>query len=668
MKTKGLFIFIFINLFKFSEAQYSQWLNVTQGFKNEYSTSISVDNNGNTFQVGYFDSIVDFDNTAGVLNYGSTGDRDIYIRKLNASGDFVWAKKIGSKGYDAGTRILMTGANSIEITGIYSDTIDLDPGAGVDIHYAIWSKPRLFKLVLDTNGNYQSALDFGNGTGYLTTISKNNHHYFTGRIYDTVDIDFTSGTQLLYPITGQNINFIAKYDNAYNLIWFKSYATTNGFGITFIDIDSKDNIIYGGGFNGTEDFNPSASVVYNLSPFTTNKYSFFISKLNASGDFVYAKAFQSNNSNNDRMLYGKVLSNDNTVLTCSFVDSIDINPDSVAQNMRYAPSGGIIESLIIGLDSNGNYLYGDKFGYSPSGAALSIVSSLNKDVNDNFYIGGIFIGTADMNMSTSAASNYTHQGSQYDFFIVKYDVNGNYKWTKQIDVNRVSSIGTSDDYIRVNQVVLGPDQNIYATGSFFGVTANFEVSDTSLTTTPPNQKYEAFVLKFYQSATPLYIDLIEFKVNRLVENNYNQIHWKYQTDENCYQFNLLKSDDAIHWKSIHKNIVIKNSLESLFYIDSFLNKDISYYRLDILKNDTKHKSSEIIVVKNSLNHQSSKFWYNNKKIYSNIKNKKIEIYDMKGVNVFEGIIIDDYIDISKLKSQQLFILHSEGFSYKFYLE
>ncbi|MBK7669539.1 MAG: hypothetical protein IPJ32_20690 [Sphingobacteriaceae bacterium] len=57
--------------------------------------AIAVDGLGNVYTTGFFMGTTDFDPGTGVSNLASTGQTDIFISKLDASGNFVWAKKIG---------------------------------------------------------------------------------------------------------------------------------------------------------------------------------------------------------------------------------------------------------------------------------------------------------------------------------------------------------------------------------------------------------------------------------------------------------------------------------------------------------------------------------------------------------------------------------------------
>ena len=59
------------------------------------SRSIATDAAGNVFTTGRFEGTVDFDPGAGTFNLISAGNDDIFFSKLDASGNLVWAKRLG---------------------------------------------------------------------------------------------------------------------------------------------------------------------------------------------------------------------------------------------------------------------------------------------------------------------------------------------------------------------------------------------------------------------------------------------------------------------------------------------------------------------------------------------------------------------------------------------
>jgi hypothetical protein len=55
--------------------------------------------------MGRFQAVVDFDPGEATFNMTSAGSSDIFVSKLNTSGNFVWAKKFGGALSDDGLSI-----------------------------------------------------------------------------------------------------------------------------------------------------------------------------------------------------------------------------------------------------------------------------------------------------------------------------------------------------------------------------------------------------------------------------------------------------------------------------------------------------------------------------------------------------------------------------------
>ena len=76
-------------------AQNYEWVKSLGGALNDYGNDIIVDDSGNAYTTGSFQRTVDFDPGAGTVNLASAGDDDIFVQKLDASGNFLWAKSFG---------------------------------------------------------------------------------------------------------------------------------------------------------------------------------------------------------------------------------------------------------------------------------------------------------------------------------------------------------------------------------------------------------------------------------------------------------------------------------------------------------------------------------------------------------------------------------------------
>ena len=94
-------------------------------------TSIKTDSSGNIYVTGNFSGTADFDPGEGVVNLISGGQSDIFYAKYDTNGNYIFAKRIGSRGSDLSTSILVDKLGSAYVTGKFSGTVDFDPSEGV---------------------------------------------------------------------------------------------------------------------------------------------------------------------------------------------------------------------------------------------------------------------------------------------------------------------------------------------------------------------------------------------------------------------------------------------------------------------------------------------------------------------------------------------------------
>jgi hypothetical protein len=56
---------------------------------------------------------------------------DVFISKLDTSGNFVWAKNITGGGYDEGNAIAVDISGNVYTAGVFAKTADFDMGSGI---------------------------------------------------------------------------------------------------------------------------------------------------------------------------------------------------------------------------------------------------------------------------------------------------------------------------------------------------------------------------------------------------------------------------------------------------------------------------------------------------------------------------------------------------------
>lgn len=104
------------------------WAKSIGGLSDDRGISITNDSYGNIYTTGVFVETVDFDPGAGTFYLTSNQLQDIFIQKLDPSGNFVWAKSI--EGIEMWIRSITSDfSGDVYVTGTFRDTVDFDPGA-----------------------------------------------------------------------------------------------------------------------------------------------------------------------------------------------------------------------------------------------------------------------------------------------------------------------------------------------------------------------------------------------------------------------------------------------------------------------------------------------------------------------------------------------------------
>ncbi len=322
--------------------------NFIWGKQLEASSSSSIEgkeifiNNSFIYAIGSFNGNVNFD--AGVSNYtlSSYGDQnDIFFLKLDLSGNFIWAKKIGNSGEDFGTSIFVDNNNDVYITGGFWGNVDFDPSSSVYyLNSAGYND--IFVAKYDDLGDFIYAKGFSGAlyadSGESIKVDLNGNIYLTGTFRDTVDFG-TSGNQFNLTSNGENDIFISKFNSNFDLIWAKNIGGISYDTTTSLSINEQTNTIYiTGSFEDTVDFDPS-NLVYNLS--SNGGYDAFVAKFDMDANFIWAGSFGGNQPSNDGFNdvgYSIIYKNNNIYFGGSFEGNVDF--DITSNNFNYTNISG----------------------------------------------------------------------------------------------------------------------------------------------------------------------------------------------------------------------------------------------------------------------------------------------------------------------------------------
>jgi len=339
------------------------------------------DGSGNIFVTGYHFGTTDFDPGPGTYNLSSNGLVDIFIQKIDSSGNLVWVYSFGSSGGDSGNSITIDNQGDIYITGTFRGTIDFNPGIGIsNLTVPPTSSWGIFILKLDANGNFIWAKSIDDGSGNSIEVDSFNNVYITGG-FGGGTIDFDPGPGV-YNLTSTTINrdvFVLKLTSNGDFIWAVGYGSSANEAGLDIHIDNAYNVYISGYFKtGTVvDFNPGIGI-YNL--ISNGNDDAFIQKLDSSGVFIWAKSF---GGTGYEIVKDVVTDNNGNVYAIGQFDwTVDFDPSPGVFNL--ISLGGNADNFVVKLDVNGNFVWANSTG----GLNVDITTDIEIDDFGDLYISG----------------------------------------------------------------------------------------------------------------------------------------------------------------------------------------------------------------------------------------------------------------------------------------
>jgi gliding motility-associated-like protein len=396
------------------------WARSMGGGGGDTGQGIAVDGVGNVYITGGFTGTADFDPGPGsfTMTAATTTEYDIFVMKLNANGDFIWAKGItGGTWWDSGYDIAVDASGNVHVVGRFyfqGGPRDFDPGPGT--FFLTAGQEDAFILKLDTNGNFVWAKKFGGGflenRGYSIVLDAVGNVYTTGYFEGTIDFDPGPGTANLTASGDWDI-FYSKLDANGDFVWAKSMVNsiTNYYTIgdhgSKIALDAAGNLYATGRYNGTVDFDLGAGT-FNLTA-SGGGYDIYLTKFDASGNFVWAKSM--GGTGYDEGFSISVDATGNKIyLAGLFVQTVDFDPGAGIFNLTSAGGDDVFFSK---FDGNGNFIWATAMGGTSGDQGNYITQNSSGDL----IVVGYFQGTVDFDPS-ACLLNLTSLGGP-DIFIGK---------------------------------------------------------------------------------------------------------------------------------------------------------------------------------------------------------------------------------------------------------
>jgi len=230
---------------------------------------VKCDRQGNIYLVGNFSGVCDFDPGPGNYTLQGPSFSEGYISKLDASGQFVWAKRIGNTTNDyhdiaRSWGIDLDNDNNVYTVGHFTGTFDFDPGP--NSHLITSSHYDWYVLKLNGQGDLVWVAIMGGSdldAGYDVATDNAGSVYTVGNIGPVADMDPGPG---IYPITtiGQyGAAVLTKLNSNGGFVYATPFDGTGACYIKRVVVDNSKNIYFTGYMYGSIDYDP-APTVFNL--------------------------------------------------------------------------------------------------------------------------------------------------------------------------------------------------------------------------------------------------------------------------------------------------------------------------------------------------------------------------------------------------------------------
>lgn len=474
MNARILYSFLcFLLIFSSSKAQKFEWAKKISGDLSEYINDAVIDANDYIYVTGHFRDSVDFDMNSGVEKLGATGFSNAYIGKYSSDGSLLWVKHFGGVDHCQSFAIQQDNAGNLIIGGLYSSTVDFDPGVGNTSRTSNGLED-IFLAKFDSSGNFIWVKGLG-GTSYeqinTIDIDVDNNIYVGGFVRGTLDLDPGAGISN-YTAVGQKDIYVSKFTPAGNFSWGFGIGSSSGEEeVVEILVDNSNKVYITGYFRNTVDFDPGSSTNSLTSSGSEDNY---VAQYDSAGNYQWAFKIGGGSSERGTQVASDGLGN--IFVSGQYGGTVDFDPSASTANIT---SYSVRDVFVSKYTSAGSYVWA--FGI---GGSTSI-----EDINDltfsggDLYITGHFRDSIDFDPGPNTFDLITD--SNDDMFLASYSDNGEFNFASSL------SSGPSDrsDHILVNGL-----NEIYTIGSFYN-TVDFDPW-TTISSLTAQGSVDVFISKY----------------------------------------------------------------------------------------------------------------------------------------------------------------------------
>ena len=350
---------------KYNSLGVAQWV-VNAGSAIGNISGLAADNNGNLHITGWFSGSL----LIGSTTLTSVGALDVFVAKLNNSGEWLWAKNFGGTGEAKGGGIDTDSAGNVYVNGTFRT---LTIGSTVLTSVGL---DDLFVMKLDSSGSFLWVNKVGGAGGEHIQPSGNN------LAVDSVGNSYVVGESGVDPVTVNGTTLtsfggadllIAKFDSSGAAIWGARAGSTVNDQLNGVAIDSQGNAVITGIVRGAATFGSTTLTFY-------GGRDGFVAKISSAGTWQWATSFGGVNS---EYVYGVAIDREGSPVIIGSLSS----PFSIGATAL--TTSGSDDGFVAKWNSSGAFQWAKTAG----GTGSDELSGVASNSDGNIFVAGYFSGS-----------------------------------------------------------------------------------------------------------------------------------------------------------------------------------------------------------------------------------------------------------------------------------